>query len=216
MSIDDRPTIAAPDDDPYLWLEEIEGERALAFVEQQSRLTLEAFGDAGICRRIATRWLRSTTGRTTFPIIAGAAVSSTISGRTRTIRAACGGEPRWKNFARRSPAWETVLDIDRLAAEENEDWLFAWTQPLPGSGARDRQPVARRQRRGDAARIRPRTPRPLSPTASPCRKPRAASNGSMPIRCCFRAPMATTWRRLRATPKPSGCGGAAPTWIKRR
>ena len=47
MSIDDRPTIAAPDDDPYLWLEEIEGERALAFVEQQNALTLQKFGDAG-------------------------------------------------------------------------------------------------------------------------------------------------------------------------
>src|SRR6266700_6659455 len=47
MSIDVRPTIAAPDDDPYLWLEEIEGERALAFVEQQNRLTLAKFGNAG-------------------------------------------------------------------------------------------------------------------------------------------------------------------------
>ena len=47
MSIDDRPTIAAPDDDPYLWLEEIEGERALAFVEQQNALTLQKFSDAG-------------------------------------------------------------------------------------------------------------------------------------------------------------------------
>src|SRR5258705_6423565 len=44
MPIDDRPTIAAPDDDPYLWLEEIEGERALDFVDRQSRLTLETFG----------------------------------------------------------------------------------------------------------------------------------------------------------------------------
>src|SRR6266550_5227472 len=44
MPIDDRPTIASPDDDPYLWLEEIEGERALDFVERQSLLTLEAFG----------------------------------------------------------------------------------------------------------------------------------------------------------------------------
>ena len=47
MLIDDRPTIASPDDDPYLWLEQIEGERALAFVAQQSKLTLERFGDAG-------------------------------------------------------------------------------------------------------------------------------------------------------------------------
>ena len=54
----------------------------------------------------------------------------------RTIRAACGGEPRWLNFAKPDPAWETILDIDRLAAEENEDWLFAGAQALPGSGAR--------------------------------------------------------------------------------
>jgi len=44
MPIDDRPTIAAPDDDPYLWLEEIEGERALDFVDRQSLITLETFG----------------------------------------------------------------------------------------------------------------------------------------------------------------------------
>ncbi len=47
MSIDDRPTLAAPDDDPYLWLEDIEGERALGFVEQQNKRTLEKFADAG-------------------------------------------------------------------------------------------------------------------------------------------------------------------------
>ncbi|MGY4282090.1 hypothetical protein ACVWXO_001310 [Bradyrhizobium sp. LM2.7] len=37
-SVDDsrtgRPTPSAPDDDPYLWLEQIEGARALNFVER--------------------------------------------------------------------------------------------------------------------------------------------------------------------------------------
>ena len=41
MSVDDRPTLAAPDDDPYLWLEEVEGGRALDFVELQNRKTLQ-------------------------------------------------------------------------------------------------------------------------------------------------------------------------------
>jgi prolyl oligopeptidase len=50
MQADDRPTLAAPDDDPYLWLEDIEGERALAFVAQQNRLTLDQFGGAGFAR----------------------------------------------------------------------------------------------------------------------------------------------------------------------
>ena len=49
MPIDDRPTIAAPDDDPYLWLEEIEGQRAHAFADQQSKATLEKFGDCRLC-----------------------------------------------------------------------------------------------------------------------------------------------------------------------
>jgi hypothetical protein len=31
VPVDPRPTVAAPDYDPYLWLEEIEGERALAW-----------------------------------------------------------------------------------------------------------------------------------------------------------------------------------------
>ena len=94
MSIDDRPTIAAPDDDPYLWLEEIEGERALAFVEQQNGLTLQKFGDAGFARdRDALAAILRPAGQYSLHR-RGAAVSSTISGRMRIIRAACGGEPR--------------------------------------------------------------------------------------------------------------------------
>ncbi len=44
MPPDDRPTLAAPDDDPYLWLEDVEGARALEFVEAQNRRTLAEFG----------------------------------------------------------------------------------------------------------------------------------------------------------------------------
>ena len=43
--IDPRPTADAPDDDPYLWLEEIDGERALAWVEAQNAATLTRFAD---------------------------------------------------------------------------------------------------------------------------------------------------------------------------
>ncbi len=43
---DPRPTLAAPDDDPWLWLEEVEGERALAWVEAQNAATLARLADA--------------------------------------------------------------------------------------------------------------------------------------------------------------------------
>jgi prolyl oligopeptidase len=47
MPVDERPTIAAPDDDPYVWLEEIDGVCALAWVDTQNAATLARFGSAG-------------------------------------------------------------------------------------------------------------------------------------------------------------------------
>src|SRR5262245_49835968 len=44
MSLDARPTLAAPDDDPRLWLEDVEGAAALGWVEVQNAATLARFG----------------------------------------------------------------------------------------------------------------------------------------------------------------------------
>lgn len=41
---DFRPTLNAPDDDPYLWLEDVEGERTLAWAATQPARTLGHFG----------------------------------------------------------------------------------------------------------------------------------------------------------------------------
>jgi prolyl oligopeptidase len=135
MSIDDRPTIAAPDDDPYLWLEEIEGARALAFVERQSRLTLQKFGDAGFAR-----------DRDTLADILDRPDNIPYINRRCDFvynlwKDANSPRGLWRRttlagFRAPNPTWETVLDIDKLAADENEDWLLTWVQALPGSGAR--------------------------------------------------------------------------------
>ena len=135
MPLDDRPTIAAPDDDPYLWLEEIEGERAVAFAEQQSRLTLQKFGDAGFARdRDTLAGIYDRPDNIPFITRRGAFVYNVWKDAKN---------PRglWRRttleqFRGPDPAWQTILDLDRLAAEENEDWLLAWAQALPESGAR--------------------------------------------------------------------------------
>jgi len=46
MSVDARPTTADPDNDPYLWLEDIGSARALAWVEAQNKATQARFADA--------------------------------------------------------------------------------------------------------------------------------------------------------------------------
>jgi len=135
MPIDDRPTIAAPDDDPYLWLEDIEGERALQFVERQNRLTLQQFGGPAFAADRDT--LAAIYDRPdNIPYV------SRIGGLLYNLWKDS-KNPRgiWRRttlaeFRKDKPAWEVVLDLDQLAAEENEDWLLNSTQTLAPAHSR--------------------------------------------------------------------------------
>lgn len=135
MSPDERPTLAAPDDDPYLWLEDIEGDRALDFVERQNRLTLEKFGGA---RFAADRDLLAAIydRPDNIPYV-------TRRGGLLYNLWKDANNPRglWRRttleeFRKPKPEWEILLDIDKLASEENKDWLLSWTHAPPEAGSR--------------------------------------------------------------------------------
>jgi prolyl oligopeptidase len=135
MRVDDRPTLAVPDDDPYLWLEEIEGERALAFVAQQNKLTLDKFGGAGFAR-----------DRDTLAAIYDRPDNIPYVGRGGGLlynlwKDAKNPRGLWRRttlaeFRKDDPAWEILLDIDRLAADENQDWLLAGSHSRAGKHPR--------------------------------------------------------------------------------
>lgn len=132
MRVDDRPTVAAPDDDPHLWLEEVEGERAVDFVEQQNRRTLEKFGGVQFA---ADRDLLADIYDRPDNIPYVTRHGGFLYNLWKDTK-----NPRglWRRttiaeFRKPYPQWEVVLDIDKLAAEENQDWLLNWTQPLAGS-----------------------------------------------------------------------------------
>ena len=64
---DPRPTLARPDDDPYLWLEAVDGPDALAWVEARNAETLARYGDAVFLRdRDIARDLLDRPGRIPF------------------------------------------------------------------------------------------------------------------------------------------------------
>ncbi|MCP3474938.1 prolyl oligopeptidase family serine peptidase [Bradyrhizobium sp. CCGUVB1N3] len=131
MPVDDRPTLTAPDDDPYLWLEDVEGERALDFVERQNRLTLETFGGPAFARDSDT--LAAIYDRPdNIPYVGRS--DGLLYNLWKDVN-----HPRglWRRttmdeFRKPDPSWETLLDIDALAADEGEDWLLNWSSSLPG------------------------------------------------------------------------------------
>ena len=131
MSLDARPTVAEPDDDPYLWLEDIEGKRALAWVEAENERTLETFGGAQFAA-----------DRDTL-----AAILDRPDKLPLVVRRGPwlynfwldANNPRglWRrttleSFRLAEPAWETLLDVDALAAAEGEDWIWGGASTRPG------------------------------------------------------------------------------------
>ena len=130
--IDPRPTVEAPDDDPYLWLEEVGGERALAWVEAQNAVTLARFGDA---RCAADRDILAAIfdRPDNIPLI-------TRRGSQVFNYWKDAAHPRglWRatslaSFRSAAPEWKILLDLDALALREGEDWIWSQATTLPGS-----------------------------------------------------------------------------------
>jgi prolyl oligopeptidase len=135
MVVDARPTVSAPDDDPYLWLEDVEGARAVAWVEEQNKRTLARFGNAAFAadRDVLTKIFDRPDN---IPYV-------TRRGSQLYNLWKDANNPRglWRrttlaSFQSERPEWETVLDLDALAQKEGEDWI--WHGPVTIPPAHDR------------------------------------------------------------------------------
>lgn len=118
--------------DPYIWLEEIEGDRAIEWVREQSAACLEELEGDPRFESVFNEAKRILTAPDRIPYVGhldgqvynfwqdGDSVRGLL--RRATL----------ESYRTSEPAWETVLDIDRLACEEDEDWVYAghiWLRP---------------------------------------------------------------------------------------
>lgn len=146
-----RPTLAAPDDDPYLWLEEIDGAEAVAWVERQNAVTLRRYGDAGFARdRDALRVLLDSPDNLPYVRRRGAFLYNYWKDATN---------PRglWRrttldSYRTDTPQWDVLLDLDALATAEDEDWIWHGADTIPGT--HDRAILHLSRGGGDAAVLR--------------------------------------------------------------
>src|SRR5262249_24427204 len=145
------PTADAPDDDPYLWLEEIDGARASAWVEQQNARTTAAFGgpqveaDADTLAAIFDRTdkipLPGRRGAWWYNFWTDAAHRRGVWRRTTA-----------ESFRSDEPKWDVLIDLDALAEAEGEDWIWGGAATRPGT--HDRALVRLSRGGSDAAVLR--------------------------------------------------------------
>ncbi|MEU2133940.1 prolyl oligopeptidase family serine peptidase [Streptomyces sp. NPDC018352] len=116
------------DDDPYLWLEDIDGEAALAWVAERNAETAAALSaDAGFAAlKERLREVLDASDRIPYTVRRGAFLYNfwQDAGQVRGV---------WRRttpeqYRKESPDWEVLLDVDALAAAEGEKWVWAGAQ----------------------------------------------------------------------------------------
>ena len=118
------PAPAQEDVDPYLWLEDVEGDRALAWVEERNEATLDVFAGRAVYDSIYRQSLAilNSADKIDYPAIVGDRIYNfwQDADHERGIWR----RTSWDSYLTADPAWETVLDIDSLAAREGVEWAF--------------------------------------------------------------------------------------------
>ena len=119
------------DDDPFLWLEEVEGAAALGWVRAENARSLAALeADPRYAPMYAAALAVVTApDRIPYPRFLGPRLANFWQDDVH-VR----GLWRWTSlasFATAEPQWRTLLDVDALAAAEGRNWVFQGASVLP-------------------------------------------------------------------------------------
>ncbi len=117
-------TTVLAQDDPYLWLEDVEGEKALEFVKAQNKATLDKLSKEKEYGDIYRKSLEiyNSKDKIPYPSTLGKYVynfwQDDVHKRGIWRRATK------QSYNSRQPVWETVLDIDKISEEDDIKWVF--------------------------------------------------------------------------------------------
>ncbi len=118
-------------DDPYLWLEDVEGARPLAWVKAHDDSTIAALGNGPVYQQAYDRTLQvlNSHDRIAYPSIMGNGLSNfwQDAEHPRGIWRST----TWDSYLSGQPQWHTLLDVDSLAAAEDVPWSFHGANCLP-------------------------------------------------------------------------------------
>jgi prolyl oligopeptidase len=113
------------EDDPLLWLEEIESDRALEWARAQNERSLDYLKSHELFEPIHARALEILTSddRIAYPSLMGGEVYNFWRDATH-VRGIWRKTSR-ESYRSESPDWDVIIDVDRLAEREDENWVWA-------------------------------------------------------------------------------------------
>jgi prolyl oligopeptidase len=129
-------SVVVADDDPYLWLEEVQDEKALDWVRGQNSKTFDELRDNDVYEKLYEEAFAILTSDARIP--EGSIIGDhfynfwqdEIHVRGIWRRSAL------DKFVAGSPEWETILDMDALEEEKHENWVYHGVGCLGGDSDR--------------------------------------------------------------------------------
>lgn len=126
-----KPSAAdATSDDPFLWLEDINGTRALDWVKQQNATTAAQFVDNDKFTRTRDSILEVLDSDARIPYVSRMGDHLYNVWRDKAHPRGIWRRTTLAEYRKADPAWEVLLDIDALNKAEDKRWVFKGSQCL--------------------------------------------------------------------------------------
>ncbi|HJZ54418.1 MAG TPA: hypothetical protein VKE74_05645, partial [Gemmataceae bacterium] len=115
---------AREEKDPYMWLEDVTGEKPLAWVkERNAQTTAELTTQPGF-QELNDRLLKILDSKDRIPFVSKAGEHYYNFWRDATNKRGLWRRTTLEEYRKPEPKWETVLDLDALAESEKENWVW--------------------------------------------------------------------------------------------
>jgi len=118
------PAPAPGVEDPYLWLEDIDGEKALNWVRAANGLTAKAFEGGPAYKTLEDELLQIMDSKEKIPYVSKEGAYYYNLWRDASHARGLWRRTTLEEYRKADPKWETVLDLDALGKAEGRNWVW--------------------------------------------------------------------------------------------
>ena len=115
---------AGDPDDPRLWLEDVTGDRALAWVRERNAESTAELTKSEAFQALDKRLLAALDSNAKIPMISKIGPYYYNFWKDATHKRGLWRRTSLDEYRKAEPAWETVIDLDALGAAEHENWVW--------------------------------------------------------------------------------------------
>jgi len=126
-------TKAGEPDDPRIWLEDVTGEKALAWVRERNAESTAELTKSEAFQKLEARILSVLDSNAKIPMVTKIGPHYYNFWKDAQHKRGLWRRTSLDEYRKAEPAWETVIDLDALAGSENVNWVWHGASPLKPS-----------------------------------------------------------------------------------